>query len=143
LSHDESVHGKGSLIGKMPGDVWQKFANLRVLFGYMYGLPGKKLLFMGSELAQWDEWNHDKSLDWHLLDEDGHQGIHTLVGSLNHLLRQEPALHELDFSHEGFSWLDTADHQNSVVSFFRHAKQPDENVLIVLNLTPVHRMNYR
>jgi len=143
LSHDEVVHGKGSLIGKMPGDDWQKFANLRLLFGYMYGHPGKKLLFMGGEFGQWREWNHDESLDWHLLDHEPHQGIRKLVSDLNRIYREEPSLHEIDFKPEGFEWLDAGDWEASVMSFFRKGTTPGETILVVCNFTPVPRHDYR
>jgi 1,4-alpha-glucan branching enzyme len=143
LSHDEVVHGKGSLLDKMPGDVWQKFANLRLLYGYMYGHPGKKLLFMGSEIAQWREWNHDESLDWHLLDWRDHQGILRLVCDLNALYRSQPALHEIDFEWQGYEWLELHDWENSVIAFLRRANNPDDAIVVVCNFTPVVRENYR
>jgi 1,4-alpha-glucan branching enzyme len=143
LSHDEVVHGKGSLFGKMPGDEWQKFANLRLLFGYMYSHPGKKLLFMGGEIAQWKEWNHDESLEWHVLDYSPHQGVRQWVRDLNHLYRTEPALHELDFSTDGFQWIDAQNWEQSVVSYIRRGKQSDHIILIACNFTPVPRHNYR
>ena len=143
LSHDEVVHGKGSLLGKMPGDDWQKFANLRLLFGYMYAHPGKKLLFMGGELAQWREWSHDASLDWHLLQYPFHQGIQHWVRDLNHLYRTEGALHELDFTQEGFEWIDVHNWQESIISFLRKGKSSDDVFLVVCNFTPVPRHNYR
>lgn len=143
LSHDEVVHGKGSLIGKMPGDYWQKFANLRVLFGYMYAQAAKKLLFMGGEFGQWQEWSHDRSLDWHLLDYPMHAGLQRWVTDLNHIYRQEKALHELDFSWEGFEWIDCNDWEQSVISLIRKSKSTDEAILVVANFTPVPRYNYR
>ncbi|RMD70276.1 MAG: 1,4-alpha-glucan branching protein GlgB [Gammaproteobacteria bacterium] len=143
LSHDEVVHGKGSLIGKMPGDDWQKFANLRALYGYMFGHPGKKLLFMGSEFAQWREWNHDESLDWHLLDFPPHQGMQLWVKDLNHLYRSEPALFELDFSQDGFEWVDCHDWEESTLSFLRKGRHTQDIFLIACNFTPVPRMGYR
>lgn len=143
ISHDEVVYGKGSMIGKMAGDTWNKFANLRAFYGYMFAQPGKKLLFMGSEFAQTKEWAHEGSLSWHELYEDPkHQGIASLVRDLNKLYKIEPALHELDFSADGFEWLDASDSTNSVLSFFRKSKS-GETVLCVFNLTPVPRMNYR
>lgn len=143
ISHDEVVYGKGSMIGKMAGDTWNKFANLRAFYGYMFATPGKKLLFMGSEFAQTKEWAHEGSLSWHELYEDPkHQGIASLVRDLNTLYKSEPALHELDFSPEGFEWLDANDSINSVLSFFRKSKS-GEQVLCVFNLTPVPRVNYR
>ncbi|HZC00014.1 MAG TPA: 1,4-alpha-glucan branching protein GlgB [Gammaproteobacteria bacterium] len=143
LSHDEVVHGKASLIGKMPGDDWQKFASLRLLFGYMYGHPGKKLLFMGGEFAQWREWNHDESLHWHLLQYPMHQGIQRWVRDLNQLCRLEPALHELDFAAVGFEWIDVHNAEQSVIGFIRKAKSTDTLILVVANFTPVPRLNYR
>jgi 1,4-alpha-glucan branching enzyme len=143
LSHDEVVHGKGSLFGKMSGDEWQKYANLRLLFGYMYGHPGKKLIFMGGELAQWKEWNHDESLEWHVLQYPFHQGIHRWVKDLNHLYRTEKALHELDFQGEGFEWIDFHNWEQSIISFLRKGKSTGEMVLVVCNFTPVLRYNYR
>jgi 1,4-alpha-glucan branching enzyme len=143
LSHDEVVHGKGSLLGKMPGDLWQKLANLRLLYGYMFGQPGKKMLFMGAELAEWREWNHDASLDWGLLEDPGHAGIARWLGDLNRLYREEPALHELDYSPEGFEWIDANDAENSILSFLRKAKDGQEPVLAVFNFTPLPRSNYR
>ncbi|WP_435017542.1 1,4-alpha-glucan branching protein GlgB [Tundrisphaera sp. TA3] len=143
LSHDEVVHGKGSLIEKMPGDVWQKFANLRLLYGYMFGHPGKKLLFMGDELAQWQEWSADRSIDWHLLQWRDHQGIKRLVSDLNHLYKSEPALHQVDFDWQGFEWLELHDWENSVLAFLRRGKDPREAVVVVCNFTPVARENYR
>ncbi len=143
LSHDEVVHGKGSLLGKMPGDDWQKFANLRALFGYMYGHPGKKLFFMGGELGQWREWNHDSNLDWHLLQFPPHEGVRQWVKDLNHFYRSEPALHEIDFSAEGFEWIDASDWEKSVISFLRKSKKTKDVILVVCNFTPVPRHNYR
>lgn len=143
LSHDEVVHGKASLLGKMPGDLWQKFANLRALFGYMWAHPGKKLLFMGGEIAQWREWDYASSLDWHLLQWESHQGIQRLVRDLNWLYRSEPALHEWDCDHRGFEWIDFHDADNSVVSFIRWAKDWRDCVVVVCNFTPVVRHEYR
>jgi 1,4-alpha-glucan branching enzyme len=143
LSHDEVVYGKGSLLGKMPGDDWQKFANLRALFGYMFGHPGKKLLFMGGEFGQWNEWYHEASLDWHLLEHPPHQGVKNWVRDLNHLYRNEPAIHELDFSLEGFEWIEFRDSEGSIISFIRKAKNNNDIVLAACNLTPVPRYNYR
>ncbi|GAB4230775.1 MAG: 1,4-alpha-glucan branching protein GlgB [Chlamydiales bacterium] len=142
LSHDEVVHGKGSLLRKMPGDDWQKFANLRLLFSYMYAHPGKKLLFMGSEIGPWDEWSHEKSLDWHLLQYGPHQGIQSLIKSLNRIYREEMAFHELDFNSEGFEWVDIHDADNSIISFLRRGKQPEDTILVVCNFTPVPRIGY-
>jgi len=142
-SHDEVVHGKGSLLGKMPGDDWQKFANLRLAYGYMYGQPGKKLLFMGGELAQWTEWNHDKSLDWHLLEYPLHQGLKRWVEDLNRFYRTELALYQRDFEPGGFQWIDCTDTENSVVAFIRKGKNDDSIVLAAFNATPIPRHNYR
>jgi len=143
LSHDEVVHGKGSLFGKMSGDEWQKFANLRLLYGYMYGHPGKKLLFMGAEIAQWKEWNHEESLEWHTLEYPYHQGVQRWVKDLNHLYKTEPALYELDFSNEGFQWIDFHNWEESVISFIRKGSSTDTLVLVVCNMTPLPRYNYR
>ncbi|MGQ9695249.1 MAG: 1,4-alpha-glucan branching protein GlgB [Thermodesulfobacteriota bacterium] len=143
LSHDEFVHGKGSLLAKMPGDDWQKFANLRLLLGYMYTQPGKKLLFMGSEFGQWREWQHEESLDWHLLQYFPHLGLQKWVQDLNRLYRQEPALHELDFEAAGFEWIDAHDSDQSVLSYLRKGTTTDDILLIVANFTPVVRQDYR
>lgn len=144
LSHDEVVHGKGSLLDQMAGDSWQKFANLRAYYGFMYGHPGKKLLFMGSEFAQGREWNHNTQLDWELLERPQHQGIQQLLKDLGHLYQSEPALYEIDFHHEGFEWLDFMDAQASVISFIRRGKSnPNEHVLVICNLTPIVRDGYR
>jgi 1,4-alpha-glucan branching enzyme len=143
LSHDEVVHGKGSLLGVMPGDHWQKFANLRALYGYMYGQPGKKLMFMGGEFGQWREWNHESSLDWHLLQYASHAGLQRWVRDLNWLYRNEPALHRRDFDHRGFQWVEANDSDNSVVSFLRCGQSGEGEVLVVCNLTPVPREGYR
>lgn len=144
LSHDEVVHGKRSLLDRMPGDVWQKFANLRAYYGFMWAYPGKKLLFMGGEFAQGREWNHDASLDWHLLDEpEGwHRGVQKLVRDLNHCYRQQPPLYQLDFQPQGFEWLVVDDRENSVFAFVRRDEQGNE-VLVVSNFTPVPRYGYR
>lgn len=143
LSHDEVVHGKSSLVGKMPGDDWQKLANLRLLFGLMYGFPGKKLIFMGGEFAQWNEWNHEQSLDWHLAEFDRHKGIQRWVGDLNRLYQKEPSLHEVDFHYQGFEWIDFQDNAGSVISFERRSREHREWLLAVCNFTPVPRSNYR
>jgi glycogen branching enzyme (EC 2.4.1.18) len=142
LSHDEVVHGKGSLLNKMPKDDWQKFANLRLLLSYMYAFPGKKLLFMGGEFGQWKEWDHNNSLDWHLLEYAPHQGIQRLVKDLNHIYRREKALHELDCDPQGFEWVDFSDYEQSIISFLRKSKD-GETILVVCNFTPVPRYNYR
>lgn len=143
FSHDEVVYGKGSLLRKMPGDEWQKFANLRLLYGFMFGHPGKKLLFMGSEFGQWSEWNHDSSVDWHLLESPLHSTLARWVRDLNTLYRGQPALHELDFDARGFAWVDCRDIQRSVVSFLRRGRNPEDQLLFVCNFTPVVRQNYR
>jgi len=143
LSHDEVVHGKRSLIGRMPGDDWQKFANLRSLYGYMWTHPGKKLLFMGGEFGQWNEWNHDQSLDWHLLELAPHQGLFRWIQDLNRIYRSEPALHQRDFTNDGFEWVDLHDWESSIVSYLRFAADRNDCVLVVCNFTPVPRANYR
>ena len=143
LSHDEVVYGKRSLLDKMPGDMWQKFANLRLLYGYMYGHPGKKLLFMGGELGQWDEWDFEKSLDWHLLEDDKHRKLRLWLKDLNRFYRTEPAMHQLDFERLGFEWLDIQDWEKSIVSFARRARNPEHVVVSVCNFTPKPRKNYR
>jgi 1,4-alpha-glucan branching enzyme len=143
LSHDEVVHGKGSLLSKMPGDDWQKFANLRLLFAYMYAQPGKKLMFMGDEFGQWREWDHDQSLDWHLLDQPMHAALRLWVGDLNRILRDEKALHELDFDPAGFSWIDVTDADQSVVSLIRRGRSPQDILVGAFNFTPVPRHNYQ
>ncbi len=143
LSHDEVVHGKGSLLGKMPGDDWQKFATLRALYGYMFGHPGKKLLFMGGEFGQWNEWSEAHSIDWHLLQWSPHQGLQRFVADLNRVYRGEPALHQVDFDWHGFEWLAARDNENSVFAFLRRARVPDECVVVVANFTPVARLGYR
>jgi 1,4-alpha-glucan branching enzyme len=143
LSHDEVVYGKGSLIGKMPGDDWQKFANLRALFGYMYAQPAKKLVFMGGEFGQWWEWTHDSSLQWELLDYPLHAGLLKWLHDLNWLYRSEPALHEMDCSPAGFEWIDCDDADSSVVSLLRKGKSSATMMIVVCNFTPVPRNNYR
>ena len=144
LSHDEVVHGKGSLLGKMPGDDWQRFANLRLLFGYQWAQPGKKLLFMGGEFGQEREWDHDASLDWQLLDDPRHAGVLRWVGDLNALYRAEPALHELDADPAGFEWIDANDAAFSVLAFLRRGLGASAHpVLVVCNFTPVVRSAYR
>jgi 1,4-alpha-glucan branching enzyme len=146
FSHDEVVHGKGSLLNKMPGDLWQKFANLRLLYGYMWGHPGKKLIFMGSEFGQWAEWKYSSSLDWHLLDLPGtegvmHAGIQSWMRDLNHFYAGHPALHQIDADWTGFEWLDFSDADASVLAFVRRGK--DSEVLFACNFTPTVRPNYR
>ncbi|RLA90015.1 MAG: 1,4-alpha-glucan branching enzyme [Deltaproteobacteria bacterium] len=143
LSHDEVVHGKGSLLGKMPGDNWQKFANLRLLFGYMYSQTGKKLLFMGGEFGQWNEWYHETSLDWHLMAYAPHASLKKWVQDLNQCYRREPALYELDFDPAGFEWIDCNDVLNSAISFIRKARTTNDVILVVCNFTPVPRLDYR
>ena len=143
LSHDEVVHGKGALIGKMPGDEWQQFANLRLLYGYMWAHPGKKLLFMGGEFGQRREWQHEESLEWHVLQYPLHDGVQRWIGDLNHCYRTLPGLHAQDFSAEGFDWIDCQDWEQSVIAFIRRGKRPQDVVLVVCNFTPVPRHNYR
>lgn len=141
FSHDEVVHGKSSMLHKMPGDEWQRFANLRLLYTYMFTYPGKKLLFMGCEFGQGDEWNHDKALDWYVLQYPLHAGVKKLVTDLNHLYRQESALHKFDFDPEGFEWIDCHDTDQSILSYLR--KADNEAIIVILNFTPVIRENYR
>ena len=143
LSHDEVVHGKGSLLGQMPGDLWQKFANLRLLYSYMWTHPGKKVLFMGSEFAQWHEWNCNESLQWHLLEWGSHQGVQRLVADLNAVYRREKALHEQDFEGPGFEWIDCHSRDDSVLAFLRKARDPQDHLLVCCNFTPVVRDHHR
>src|SRR5512134_582646 len=143
FSHDEVVHGKRSLLDKMPGDLWQKFANLRLLYAYMYAHPGKKLLFMGCEIGQWEEWNHDASLAWHLLQWDSHKGVQAFVRDLNGPCKASPSLHEVDFRPEGFEWIDFHDVDHSIVSFLRRARDPGDFHVCAFNFTPVVREGYR
>jgi 1,4-alpha-glucan branching enzyme len=143
LTHDEVVHGKRALIDKMPGDDWRRFANLRLFLGYMYGHPGKKLLFMGGEFGQWYEWYSETSLDWHLLEYPPHQQLRRYVRDLNHLYAAQPALYEVDFDWRGFEWIDFHDVENSVISFLRRAADPSDFVVVVSNFTPVPRHDYR
>jgi 1,4-alpha-glucan branching enzyme len=143
LSHDEVVHGKASLLGKMPGDDWQKFANLRLLLGYMYAQSGKKLLFMGGEFGQWREWAHDECLEWHLLQHQPHSGLQRWVSDLNRLYRNQPALYQVDFEQAGFEWIDCNDVEHSVVSLMRKGRSPDDSVVVVCNFTPLTHSNYR
>jgi 1,4-alpha-glucan branching enzyme len=142
FSHDEVVHGKRAMLDKMPGDLWQKRATLRALYGYMFGHPGKKLMFMGCEFAQWREWSHDESLDWHLLEYKDHQGIQQWVKDLNRTVAEQPALHQVDFDHTGFEWIDCSDFEGSIVSFVRRAHNPSDFVVVVVNFTPVPRHQY-
>ena len=143
LSHDEVVHGKGSLLAKMPGDLWQKFANLRAYYTFMYTMPGKKLLFMGAELGQWGEWNHDGSLDWHLLQFKEHAGLKQSLKDLNWLYRSRTALHQRDCEPEGFQWIDCNDGDGGVISYIRRGADPNDFVVVVCNFTPVVRRDYR
>jgi len=143
LSHDEVVHGKGPLIGRMPGDEWQRFANLRLLYSYMYAHPGTNLLFMGGEIGQTSEWKHDNSLDWHLLDHEPHQGIKELIKDLNKLYLNEPALYEKAFEGEGFKWIAYDDSTNSVISFVRIGNKNEDDLVVICNFTPVVRENYK
>lgn len=143
FSHDEVVHLKGSMLSKMPGDVWQKFANLRALYGYMYGHPGKKLLFMGGEFGQWAEWNERTALQWELLDNPSHRGLQNMMRDLNHLYKTEPALYEVDDSWDGFQWIEFRDSDNSTLAFLRRARDPENELVLVCNFTPVPRPNYR
>jgi 1,4-alpha-glucan branching enzyme len=143
FSHDEVVYGKGSMLRKMPGDEWQKFANLRLLYGFMFGHPGKKLLFMGDEFGQWSEWNHEASLEWDLLKNPPHAGLLRWVRDLNTLYRGHSSLYESDFNVAGFEWVDCKDSQRSVISFLRRGRSADDQILFVCNFTPVVRENYR
>lgn len=143
LSHDEVVHLKKSLLAKMAGDMWQQHANARALYAYMYAHPGKKLLFMGAEIGQWTEWNHDRELDWGVLNHEGHQALHQFHKDLNHLYSSQPALYEVDFEWQGFEWIDFHDVDQSIVSFYRKAKDPTDIVVVVANFTPVARHGYR
>ncbi len=143
LSHDEVVHGKGSIVGKMPGDEWQKFANTRLLYGYMFGHPGKKLLFMGNEFGQIAEWRFDASLDWHLATAAPHAGLQRWVRDLNMRYRSDSRLHELDCDGLGFEWVDRSDTASTVVSFLRRGASADDSLLFVCNFTPLERLGYR
>jgi 1,4-alpha-glucan branching enzyme len=144
LSHDEVVHGKRSLLNKMPGDEWQQFANLRALYGYMFAQPGKKLLFMGSEFGQWKEWDHSQSLDWHLVERDGfNRGLQLYVRDVQKVYRAEASLFEVDHHHEGFQWIDFHDWEKSVVSFVRYGRDRRDHVVCIYNFTPVPRFGYR
>jgi 1,4-alpha-glucan branching enzyme len=142
FSHDEVVHGKGSMFGKVPGDEWQKAATLRALYGFMYTHPGKKLQFMGSEFGQVREWNYDRSLDWHLLEQPLHGGLRRFMCDLNRIYTAEPSLHQCDFEPSGFAWIDCNDSDNSVVSFIRRATNPDDFLVVVLSFTPLPREGY-
>ena len=143
LSHDEVTYGKGALIGKMPGDEWQRNANLRSLYGYMYGHPGKKLLFMGAEFGQWREWWHEESLEWHGLQYSFQQGVRKWVEDLNRVYRREPALHEIDFGQQGFEWVDLHNWEESIISFLRKGRSTEEVILVICNFTPLPRKDYR
>jgi 1,4-alpha-glucan branching enzyme len=143
FSHDEVVHGKGSLLDQVPGDLWQKFANLRLLYSYMFTHPGKKLLFMGCEFGQWNEWNYDTSLQWDLLQWESHQGLQRLVGDLNRLYRREGALHEVDFEYHGFEWIDCHNYEQSTLAYVRRAKDPGDFLVVACNFTPVPRTMHR
>ncbi len=143
LSHDEVVHGKGSLLDQMPGDLWQRFANLRLLYSYMWTHPGKKLLFMGGEFGQWNEWNFDSQLQWDLLQWDSHSGLKKMMADLNRLYRRETSLHEVDFDHQGFEWVDCHNYDISTLSYLRKARDPRDYTLVCLNFTPAPRENYR
>jgi 1,4-alpha-glucan branching enzyme len=142
ISHDEVVHGKGSLLNKMPGDEWRQFANVRAFLAYMWAHPGKKLLFMGQEIGQREEWNHDGGIRWELLEFDPHRKLQALVRELNRLYRAHPALYEVDFSYRGFEWVDFHDWESSIIAFLRRAEDPKDWVLICCNFTPVPRRNY-
>jgi 1,4-alpha-glucan branching enzyme len=143
FSHDEVVHGKGSMMSKVPGDEWQKAATLRALYSYMYAHPGKKLLFMGAEFGQWNEWYHETSLDWHLLERPIHAGLHRFVEDLNRLYAGTPALFEVDFEPGGFEWIDCHDHESSIISLIRRGRQHEDAIVAFFNWTPIVRNNYR
>jgi 1,4-alpha-glucan branching enzyme len=143
LSHDEVVHGKGSLLGRMPGDEWKRFANLRLMFCYMFTHPGTKLLFMGGEFGQSSEWNHDSSLDWHLLQYDFHRGVQTLMKDLNEFYKSEPALYQFQFTDRGFEWVDYSDSESSVVVFMRKGEMKEDALIVICNFTPEVRHQYR
>jgi 1,4-alpha-glucan branching enzyme len=142
LSHDEVVHMKGSLISQMPGDLWSKFAHLRLLYSYMWTHPGKKLLFMGGEVAQWHEWSHETQLQWELREWPNHRGVQNLIADLNGLYRREPALHETDFEPAGFEWLDVQNRDESVICYLRRARDPDDFLIVCCNFTPLPRYDY-
>ena len=143
FSHDEVVHMKQSMLSKMPGDDWQKFANLRLLYSYMYTHPGKNLLFMGGEFGQWSEWNHENSLDWHLLEWEKHKGLQQLVKDLNKVSKTEKALHEIDGDWRGFEWIDVSDADNSLISYIRRGKNADDFIVVILNFTPTVHYGYQ
>jgi 1,4-alpha-glucan branching enzyme len=143
LSHDEVVYGKNSILGRMPGDEWQRFANLRLLFGYMFTHPGTKLMFMGAEFGQYNEWDFDQSLDWNLLEFEPHKKVQTYMKDLNAFYKNTPALYEKAFSMEGFEWIDYNDSENSVMTYIRKGHDPKNDIVVVCNLTPVLRDDYR
>jgi 1,4-alpha-glucan branching enzyme len=143
LSHDEVVYGKNSILGRMPGDEWQRFANLRLLYGYMFTHPGAKLLFMGGEFAQYNEWNFQESLDWNILEFESHKNFQQYFKALNSIYKSTPSLYEKAFSQEGFEWISYDDHENCVISYIRKGKNPEDNVVVVCNLTPTTRENYK
>jgi 1,4-alpha-glucan branching enzyme len=143
FSHDEVVHGKGSMLDQMPGDLWQRFANLRLLYSYQWTHPGKKLLFMGGEFGQWNEWNHDHELQWDLLQWDTHQGVQKMMADLNGLYRREKAFHQVDFEHTGFEWIDCHNYADSILAYIRRGADPNDYVAVACNFTPVVRQNYR
>jgi 1,4-alpha-glucan branching enzyme len=143
ISHDEVVHGKRSLIGKMPGDEWQRFANVRAFLAYMFGHPGKKLLFMGSEIGQYEEWDYNSGIRWELLEFDYHRKLQTLARELNRLYQSEPAMYEVDFHWSGFEWVDFHDVDHSIIAFLRRAQDPEDFLLFCCNFTPVPQQGYR
>jgi 1,4-alpha-glucan branching enzyme len=143
ISHDEVVHGKRSMLDKMPGDAWQKFANLRLYYGFMFTHPGKKLLFMGCDFGQGREWSEATSLDWHLVEREPHHKLQRYMADLNRLYRSQPALYERDFSGEGFEWIDLNDWEGSTISYIRRAADPDDYLVVACNFTPVPRPGYR
>jgi 1,4-alpha-glucan branching enzyme len=142
LSHDEVVHGKGSIIRRMPGDEWQRFANLRALYSYMFTHPGGKLLFMGNEIAQYDEWNFKQGIQWNLLEYNNHKGIQTLIKDLNHLYISEPALYQYQYEQKGFEWMDFSDHEKSIISYLRKGEQIEDTLLIICNFDAKVHENY-
>jgi 1,4-alpha-glucan branching enzyme len=143
LSHDEVVHGKGSLLGRMPGDEWRRFANLRLMYSYMFTHPGTKLLFMGGEFGQSSEWNHDRTLDWHLLEYGPHKGVLTLIKDLNALYKAEPSLYQFSFDNRGFEWVDYSDRENSVIVYMRKGENKEDSLIVICNFTPEARPLYR
>jgi 1,4-alpha-glucan branching enzyme len=143
FSHDEVVHGKGALLDQMPGDLWQKFANLRLLYSYMWTHPGKKLMFMGCEFGQWNEWNCNSTLQWDLLQWDSHKGLQKMIGDLNAVYRREPALHEVEFEGGGFEWIDSMNREASILGYIRRAKDPNDFVVVCCNFTPSVHNEYR